>query len=107
MLKPKKYMKKTIRLTESELRRMISESVKRVLKESRNYGDYNPNAVYIVFDGTTHYAVYGCDVEDEINTNDVEVVDGPFRNWDENVENRVEDLNDEAQGARYDKRRFY
>ena len=33
-------MKKTIRLTESELRNMISESVKRVLKENFEQ-DYN------------------------------------------------------------------
>ena len=61
-------MKRTIRLTESELRKMISESVKKILKESRGRGGYDPNAVYIVFDGTTHYPVYGYDVEDEINT---------------------------------------
>ena len=75
-------MKRTIRLTESELRKMISESVKKILKESRGRGGYDPNAVYIVFDGTTHYPVYGYDVEDEINTNDVEVVEGPFADWD-------------------------
>ena len=33
-------MKKTVRLTESELRRMISESVKRVLNED-NTNEYN------------------------------------------------------------------
>ena len=96
-------MKRTIRLTESELRNMISESVKRVLKESR-YGDYNPNAVYIVFDGTSHYPVYGCDVEDEINMNDAEVVEGPFADWNDEVERRVEELNDEAFGTQYDRR---
>ena len=96
-------MKRTIRLTESELRNMISESVKRVLKESR-YGDYNPNAVYIVFDGTSHYPVYGCDVEDEINMNDAEVVEGPFADWDDEVDNRVEELNNEAFGTQYDRR---
>jgi hypothetical protein len=97
-------MKRTIRLTESELRNMISESVKRVLKESRGYGGYNPNAVYIVFDGTSHYAVYGCDVEDEINTNDAEVVEGPFAVWDDEVNNIVEELNNEAYGTQYDRR---
>ena len=95
-------MKKSIKLTESNLRRIISDSVKKILSEA-----YNQNAVYIVFDGTSYYPVYGCDVEDEINTNEVEVVEGPFRNWDEEVDNRVEDLNNEAQGVRYDKRRFY
>lgn len=99
-------MKRTIRLTESELRRMISESVKRVLKESRGRGGYNPNAVYIVFDGTSHYPVYGCDIEDEINMNDAEVVEGPFADWDEEVESRVEELNNEAFGRKYDRRNF-
>lgn len=83
---------------------MISESVKRVLKESRGRGGYNPNAVYIVFDGTSHYAVYGCDIEDEINMNDAEVVEGPFADWDEEVDNRVEELNNEAYGTQYDRR---
>lgn len=94
-------MKRTIRLTESELRNMISESVKRILKES---SQYKQNAVYIVFDGTTHYPVYGCDVEDEINTNDAEVVEGPFADWNDEVDNRVEELNDEAFGTKYDRR---
>ena len=96
-------MKRTIRLTESELRKMISESVKKILKESSHY---KQNAVYIVFDGTTHYPVYGYDVEDEINTNDVEVVEGPFADWDDEVESRVEELNDEAFGTKYDRRNF-
>lgn len=99
-------MKRTIRLTESELRNIISESVKRVLKESRGRGGYNPNAVYIVFDGTSHYPVYGYDIEDEINTNDVEVVEGPFDDWNGEVESRVEELNDEAFGTKYDRRNF-
>ena len=96
-------MKRTIRLTESELRNMIFESVKRVLKET---SQYKQNAVYIVFDGTTHYPVYGYDVEDEINMNDVEVVEGPFDDWDGEVESRVEELNDEAFGTKYDRRNF-
>ena len=33
--------------------------------------NYIPNKIYIVFDGTSHYGVYGCDVEEEINDNDV------------------------------------
>ncbi len=97
-------MKRTIRLTESELRKMISESVKRILKESRGRGGYNPNAVYIVFDGTSHYAVYGSDIEDEINMNDAEVVEGPFADWNDEVDNRVEELNNEANGTQYDRR---
>ena len=97
-------MKKTIRLTENKLKRIISESVKRILSEAHGY---NPNAVYIVFDGTSYYPVYGYDVEDEINTNEAEVAEGPFNDWNEEVDNRVEELNDEAQGAQYDRRRFY
>ncbi len=84
-------MKRTIRLKESELKRIIAESVKRVLRES-----YDPNATYIVFDGTSYYPVYGVDIEEEIATNDVEVVEGPFEKWDDEVEYRVEDLNNEA-----------
>ena len=94
-------MKKRIRLKESELKRIISESVKRILKENRTY---IPDATYIVFDGTSHYAVPGCDVEDEIMNNDVEVVKGPFANYDDKVEQMIEDLNDEANGKQYDRR---
>lgn len=147
-------MKRTVKLTERELKRMISESVKRILKEGKNdfeaakyqgkwsvfdkgsktfshigvgkkkasakakelnttpsdeekineAREYIPNAVYIVFDGTSHYGVFGCDVEDEIMSNDVEVVKGPFAKWDDNVDRMIEDLNDEANGAKYDRR---
>ena len=41
---------------------------------------YNPNKVYVVFDGTSHYAVYGCDVENEQIDNDAEIVAGPLMN---------------------------
>lgn len=97
-------MKRTIKLTESKLKRIISESVKRILSEAHGY---NPNAVYVVFDGTSHYAVYGCDVEDEILNNDAEVVKGPFAKWDDKVDQIIDDLNDEANGVKYDRRRFY
>ena len=60
---------------------------------------YNPNKIYIVFDGTSHYGVYGCDVEDEIRDNDVEVVKGPFNDWDNSVDEAIEKLNDEAYGT--------
>lgn len=60
---------------------------------------YNPNKIYIVFDGTSHYGVYGCDVEDEIQDNDVEVVKGPFNDWDNSVDEAIEKLNDEAYGT--------
>lgn len=79
----------------------ISESLKKILKEGRRY---IPNAVYIVFDGTSNYGVFGCDVEDEIMDNDVEVVKGPFAKWDDNVDRMIEDLNDEANGTKYDRR---
>ena len=60
---------------------------------------YNPNKIYIVFDGTSNYGVYGCDVEDEIHNNDVEVVKGPFNDWDNSVDEAIEKLNDEAYGT--------
>lgn len=94
-------MKKRIKLRESELRNMIVNSVKMALTESRKY---IPDAIYIVFDGTSHYAVYGCDVEDEIMNNDVEVVKGPFAKWDDRVDQLIDDLNDEANGVQFDPR---
>lgn len=60
---------------------------------------YNPNKVYIVFDGTSHYGVWGCDVEMEIMSNGVEVVKGPYNDWDDNVEDEITKLNDEAYGT--------
>lgn len=56
----------------------------------------NPNKVYIVFDGTSHYGIWGCDYEMEVMNNDVELVEGPFNDWTEEVDNRVEQLNEEA-----------
>lgn len=61
---------------------------------------YNPNKVYIVFDGTSHYGVWGCDVEMEIASNDVEVVKGPYTDWNNLVENEISKLNDEAYGTK-------
>ncbi len=61
---------------------------------------YNPNKVYIVFDGTSHYGVWGCDVEMEISSNDVEVVKGPYPNWNDIVEDEINKLNDEAYGTK-------
>lgn len=54
---------------------------------------YNPNKVYIVFDGTSHYAIYGRDVETEQTDNDVEIVDGPFDEWNDEVDAIVEKMN--------------
>ena len=61
---------------------------------------YNPNKVYIVFDGTSHYGVWGCDVEMEITSNDVEVVKGPYPDWNDIVEDEIDKLNDEAYGTK-------
>jgi len=61
---------------------------------------YNPNKVYIVFDGTSHYGVWGCDVEMEILSNDVEVVKGPYSDWNDSVEDEITKLNDEAYGTK-------
>ena len=61
---------------------------------------YNLNKVYIVFDGTSHYGVWGCDVEMEIASNDVEVVKGPYPNWNDIVEDEINKLNDEAYGTK-------
>lgn len=61
--------------------------------------NYIPNKIYIVFDGTSHYGVYGCDIEEEINDNDVEVVKGPYNDWDNSVDDEIAKLNDEAYGT--------
>ena len=99
-------MLRKLSLNEDFLNLIINKSIKRVLNEAKK-GKYDLSSVYIVFDGTSYYPVYGCDVEDEIADNDVEVVEGPFRTWDSKVDDRVDDLNDEAQGTRYDRRRNY
>ena len=58
---------------------------------------YNTNKVYVVFDGTSHYAVYGCDVENEQIDNDAEIVAGPFDEWNDEVDAIVEKMNYYAQ----------
>ena len=58
---------------------------------------YNPNKVYVVFDGTSHYAIYGCDIETEQTDNDAEIVDGPFDEWNDEVDAIVEKMNYYAQ----------
>ena len=52
--------------------------------------------VFIVFDGTSHYVVYECDIDAEIKENDVEIIEGPYNEWTDDVDYRVEKLNDEA-----------
>ena len=58
---------------------------------------YNHNKVYVVFDGTSHYAIYGRDVETEQTDNDAEIVDGPFDEWNDEVDAIVEKMNYYAQ----------
>lgn len=52
--------------------------------------------VFIVFDGTSHYVVYECDIDAEIKENDIEIIEGPYNEWTDDVDYRVEELNDEA-----------
>lgn len=75
----------------------IKKIIQEVLKETVNkkINKFIPDAVYIVFDGTSYYGVFGCDIEDEINTNDVEIVKGPFREWNDDVDYKIEMLNNE------------
>lgn len=55
---------------------------------------YIPDAVYIVCDGTSCYGCFGCDIEDEIRDNEVEVVKGPFAQWNDRVDELIEKMND-------------
>ncbi len=67
-----------------------------------NYkGKANEQKYFIVFDGTSHYAEMGMDVEQDIEEfgDDIEVVEGPFDKWDDNLDARVEQLNDETYGT--------
>ena len=53
---------------------------------------YVNEAWYVVFDGTSHYQLLGCDIEDEIAyDSDVEVVSGPMT--EEMADEEVEQLN--------------
>lgn len=54
---------------------------------------YNYDSTYIMYDGSSHYGIFGCDVEDDIEENDSEVVAGPFDDWDDEVDKKIEDLN--------------
>lgn len=53
---------------------------------------YADDSVYIMCDGTSHYGVYGFDVDDDIDENDSEVVEGPFDEW---PEERIDELNNQ------------
>lgn len=101
VMESKNMNKTSLKITESELKEMIIESVKKIVKESflQESRSYVPNAVYIVCDGSSCYGVYGSDVEEEIDFNDVEVVKGPFAKWDDKVEALIEKLNDEINGT--------
>lgn len=54
---------------------------------------YINEAVYIVFDGTSHYGLFGCDVEDAmLDDEDIKVVAGPYKEW---PDAEIEQMNDE------------
>jgi hypothetical protein len=60
---------------------------------------YNPNKVYIVCDGSSYYGVYGCDIEDEIKENDVEVVSKGYNDWSDDFDDEITKLNDRLMGT--------
>lgn len=86
--------KNTIRLTESELKKVIVESVKKILKEAHPYPDW----VYIVCDGSSCYGIYASDLDEELK-NGAEILKGPFRNWDDKVDGLIEQYNDQLNGT--------
>lgn len=51
--------------------------------------------VYIVFDGTSYFGIFDCDIDDYINDERCEIVEGVFPEWDNKVDRRIEELNDE------------
>lgn len=55
---------------------------------------YISNMWYIIFDGTSHFSVYGCDVPDFLEDEDNELVGGPYNN--SQIENKVNELNDDS-----------
>lgn len=51
----------------------------------------NPNAVYIMFDGTSYFGMYGCDVYEEMRDDpDLEIESGPYSKW---PEKKIQELN--------------
>ena len=51
------------------------------------------NAVYIVFDGTSYYGLFGCDIrEAQVEAPDIEIISGPYRQW---PDEKIEQLNNE------------
>ena len=59
----------------------------------------NAQKWFIVYDGSSAYQVLGMDVQDEIENEDVEVLEGPYTD-NEYLEDRVEILNDEIMGTK-------
>lgn len=86
-----KYIPKQGWANES-ISRIIRESIRKVVNEAA----YRKDKVYIVFDGTSHYEVPGCDVEWEIQNNDAEVVAGPFDELGDETDAIVRKLNDQC-----------
>lgn len=69
---------------------------------------YINDSIYLVNDGTSVYEIYGRDVENEINENDVEVIAGPFTDTPRNrekIERKVEMLNNEMNGIYENKKK--
>ena len=61
---------------------------------------YNPNKIYIVCDGSSYYGVYGCDIEDEIKENDVELYSNKgYDDWSDELEDEIAKLNDKLMGT--------
>lgn len=51
----------------------------------------NPNAVYIMFDGTSYFGMYGCDIHEEMREDpDLEIHSGPYNKW---PDNKIQELN--------------
>ena len=53
-----------------------------------------PNKWYIIFDGTSHFAAYGCDVPNFLEDDDNELAGGPYS--DSQIDAKVEELNDDC-----------
>ena len=62
----------------------------------------NEQKWFIIFDGTSHYAKLGMDIQQDIDQDDIEpedVVEGPYDDG-EFLDAWVEQLNDEAYGTK-------
>ena len=61
----------------------------------------NEQKWFIIFDGTSHYAELGMDIQQDIDLGDIEpedVIEGPYDDGPE-LDARVEKLNDDAYGT--------